>query len=228
MNTRHQRISLWAPKALAALAVAVGLSACEETGKPAKHYGELRLDNQSDATMTLWVGADLAITAPPGKERSARAPEGLIEVSIRTEAGEIRFKQYADVPDNIYARYIVKSDGSIVLTGGNISLPYDVGSRKEQVQLENDADYAVELLINGQLLGAVAPYFYARFNVPHEVLELVFRQQGGPVLFSQIVDIPRNGFFSYKVLRNGIVTVTGGEVVPNTQQDPHIYYYRGY
>ena len=201
-----------------------GPSACDDTGKPAKNYGEFRLNNEFSAPMTLWVGGELRVTAAPGDLQVTRAPEGLVEVYVRTEAGAVRFRQMADVPDNAFAQYNVKADGGVILSAGNISVPDVVGSRKEQVRLQNNAAYPVELVANGEILGVVPAYLYATFNVPKQTLTLVFRRPGGKTLFTQTVDIPRNGFFAYTVLPNGQVIATGGEVKPNTQMEWDGYY----
>ena len=201
--------------------------ACDDgTGDPAKDYGEFRLKNESPAPMTLWVGGESRATAAPGELKVVRAPEGLVEVSVRTEAGAVKFRQMADVPDNAFAQYNVQADGSVILSAGNIAVPEVVGSRKEQVKLQNNAAYPVELVANGEILGVVPAYLYATFNVPKQVLTLVFRRPGGKTLFTQTVDIPRNGYFAYTVLPDGRVIATGGEVKPNTQMEWDGYYSR--
>lgn len=207
------------------LCLASQVSCDDGTGNPAKDYGEFRLKNESAAPMTLWVGGELRATAAPNQLQVVRAPEGLVEVAVRTAAGAVRFRQMADVPDNAFAQYNVKPDGSVILSAGNIAVPEVVGSRKEQVKLQNNAAYPVELVANGEILGVVPAYLYATFNVPKQVLTLVFRRPGGKTLFTQTVDIPRNGYFAYTVLPDGRVIATGGEVNPNTQMQWDPYYY---
>jgi hypothetical protein len=175
--------------------------------------------------MTLYVGAELRLTVSPGKLKSTRAPDGLAEVSVRTEAGAVVWKQLADVPDNAFAQYNVKADGRVVTSAGNIAVPYEVGSRKEQVKLFNDASYAVDVLVNGEVLGVVGPYLYGTFNTPKGVVTLSFRKHGGKTLFAQTFDIPRNAFIAYRVLPNGTIIATGGEVEENTQEAPKPKYY---
>jgi hypothetical protein len=205
------------------LFLAVLAAGCNEEGAPAKDYGEFRLSNESPNIMTLYVGAELRLTVPPGKLKSTRAPAGVVEVSVRTETGGVVWKQLADVPDNAFAQYNVRKDGSIVTSAGNIAVPYQVGSRKEQVKHYNDASYAVDVLVNGELLGVVGPYLYGTFNTPKGVVTLSFRKHGGKKLFAQTFDIPRNAFIAYRVLPNGTVIATGGEVERNTQEPPSPY-----
>jgi hypothetical protein len=200
------------PPLLVCLALLAG---CYEGPEEAKDYGEFRLHNLSDRVVTLSVSGELKLTVPPGKRSSTRTPEGLVEVSIQQEGGKVLWKQYADVPDNTFAQYNVQADGSIVTTAGNVSEPENIGSRKEQVWLDNQAPYPVEVLVDNAVIGAVPAYLYMKFNTPKEIFRLQFRRKGGKVLFSQTWDIPRNGYISYSVKPDGTVVATGGEVKAN-------------
>jgi hypothetical protein len=204
------------------------LAGCYEGPEEAKDYGEFRLQNLSDRVVTLSVGGELKLTVPPGKLSSTRTPEGLVEVSIHQEGGKQLWKQYADVPDNTFAQYNVHPNGSIVTTAGNVSEPENIGSRKEQVWLDNQAPYAVEVVVDNVVLGAVPAYLYMKFNTPKDVFHLQFRRQGGKVLFSQTWDIPRNGYIAYSVKPNGTVVATGGEVKANRYPVEYPYPYYGY
>jgi hypothetical protein len=227
MNTGRGRRFSAIVKVLIVALMAGGAASCESTGEgePAKDYAQFRLNNESDAPMTLWVGGELRVTAAPGQLKSTRAPEGLVEVSVRTTSGNVLWTQMADVPLNAFAQYNVKPDLSVILTAGNIATPYEVGSNKEQVKLANEASFPVEFLIDGAVVGAVGPYLYATYNVPRDTITIAFRHQGGGTLFSQTVDVPRNAFFAYTVLPNGNVIATGGEVQANIQEQFGPYYY---
>lgn len=204
-------------------------TSCEngDTGEEAKDYGEFRLNNESDQTTTLSVGGELRVEAQPGQLKKTHAPPGLVEVTIRTADGKTLWSQMADVPDNAYAQYNVQRDLSVILTAGNIATPYEVASNKEQVRLINEASYAVEFLIDDDVIGSVGPYLYATYSVPKDTIKITFRRQGGQVLFTQTIDVPRNAFFAYTVLPDGNVIATGGEVKPNMQEQP-TYYYGGW
>jgi hypothetical protein len=220
-------------KVLIGGALAYALSSCEDytQGEAAKDYGQFRVDNGSTTTVGLYVNGELRVTAEPKQKKSTRAPSGLVEVSVRTEAGKVLWSQMADVPDNAFAQYNVQPNLSVILTAGNIAKPYRVGSNDEQVRLENHAAFPVEILINGQVIGAVGPYLYAIYDVPHGVITVSFRRVRSSQLFSQTMDVPRNAYFTYTVLPNGHVIATGGEVDENIQfqrDDYYNGYYDGY
>ncbi len=228
MSTLRRSVARGTATALFVALAACCLVSCEDdSGGEAKDYGEFRLTNKSDTIVELLVGGELRITAGPNQLRGQRtiAPPGLVEVTIRTEAGEVLWSQMADVPDNAFAQYNVQADLTVILSAGNIAKPYEVGSNKEQVRLSNQADFPVEVLMDGEVIGAVAPYYYATYDVRGGVVTIAFRRRGERELFSQTMDVPRNGFFSYTVLPNGRVIATGGEVAPNIQEQPYRYYH---
>jgi hypothetical protein len=192
------------------------LAGCYDPPEEAKDYGEFRLHNLSDRAATLSLGGELRLTVPPGKLSSTRAPEGLVEVRIGFEGGKELWKQYADVPDNTFAQYNLQANGSIVTTAGNVAEPENIGSRKEQVWLDNQAPFPVEVVVNDAVIGVVPAYLYMKFNTPRDVFTLQFRRKGGKSLFRQTWDVPRNGYIAYSVKPNGTVVATGGEVRANS------------
>ena len=122
------------------------------------------------------------------------------------------------IPDNTFAEYVVAADGQVHATAGNIKYPDRVGSRDEQVKVENRAAFAVELYGNGQLLTFVPAGLNATVDVPNLVLQVSIRRENGRVLFEQTLDIPKNAVISYVVTPDGSVIASGGEIDPN-------YYY---
>lgn len=220
------RLMKWAAHLALGIAIVFGAASCEtyDTGEEAKDYGQFRLDNGSTTTVGLYVNGELRVTAEPKQKKTTRAPEGLVEVSVRTDAGKVLWSQMADVPKNTFAQYNVQANLSVILTAGNIAEPYKIGGKKEQVRLENNAAYPVEILIDGKVIGAVGPYLYAVYNVPHGVITVSFRRVNAQQLFAQTVDLPRNAYFTYRILPNGKVFATGGEVDENIQQQRDDYY----
>ena len=200
------------------LASAVLFTGCETDADRIPDYGEVRLTNESPVPVHLYLGDELLLTVAPGSKGHKQVGEEPQAISLRDEGGGVLFEQVVIIPDNTFAEYVVAADGQVHATAGNIKYPDRVGSRDEQVKVENRAAFAVELYGNGQLLTFVPAGLNATVDVPNLVLQVSIRRENGRVLFEQTLDIPKNAVISYVVTPDGSVIASGGEIDPN-------YYY---
>jgi hypothetical protein len=196
------------------LAAMILLTGCE-TNDGVPNYGQVRLTNESSGSIDLYLGEELGLTVPPGRKGRTRVGEGPQAISIRDESGKVLFEQVAVIPDNTFAEYIVAADGRVHATAGNIKYPDEVGSKEEQVKVENRAAFPVELYGNGQMLAFVPAGLNSTVDVPNLVLHVSIRKKNGRVLFEQTLDIPKNAVIRYVVTPDGSVIASGGEIDPN-------------
>lgn len=183
-------------------------------------YGGVRIDNDWDQPVDLFVNGELALSVAPGQREGTRVGEGLQRISIRDMGGKELFGQLADIPDNTFAEYTVLPNGQVIATAGNIRRPDIVGGDDEQIKLENLADFPVEILANNVPLATVAPLSNATIEVPGALLTITFRRKGGKVLFEQTLEVPSNTVIHYIALPDGTVIATGGPIEENTDFAP--------
>jgi hypothetical protein len=190
---------------------------CESDSTP--NFGQVRLINDSLEPVQLLVSGEKAFTVQPGNKNHTSVEEGIQQIVIQDLAGRQLFQQNADIPDNTFAEYTVLPGGDVVAGAGNIQRPDVVGGDREQIRVENQATYTVDLFANDIKLVSVSPLRAATVDVANVTLKISFRRQGGGVLFEQTIEIPRNTVIHYAVLPDGTVVATGGAIDRNIQDE---------
>ena len=199
------------------LTLTVMMMGCESDSTP--NFGQVRLINDSLQPVQLHVSGAKTLTIQPGNKNHTSVDEGVQLIVIQDLAGKELFRQSVDIPDNTFAEYTVLPGGEVVASAGNIQRPDIVGGDREQIALENQASFTVELYANDIKLLVVPPLRSATVDVANVVLALSFRRQGGGVLFEQTIEIPKNTVIHYIVLPDGAVIATGGAIDRNIQYE---------